>query len=113
MLITFHSKATAEVLMRTSDAAPLLQLIGKLDSDHIPEQGVFTPEQLPAAIAALEAAIARQSAPADDEDHPDKEPVHPVDREVSLQQRAYPLLDMMRQSLAARASLTWSVSRGW
>lgn len=111
MLITFHSKATAEVLMRTVDAAPLLQAAGKLVGDEIPERGVFTHEQLPAAIAGLEAAVVGQPAPA--EDHPDQEPKHPVEREVGLQQRAYPLLDMMRQSLAARADLTWEVSRGW
>ncbi len=113
MLITFHSKATAEVLMRTVDAAPLLQAAGKLVGDEIPQRGVFTPEQLPAAIAGLEAAVAGQPAPAEDDDHPDQEPKHPVEREVGLQQRAYPLLDMMRQSLAARADLTWEVSRGW
>ncbi|AHV92690.1 DUF1840 domain-containing protein [Bordetella holmesii] len=112
MLITFHSKATAEVLMRTGDAAPLLQATGKLTGGNIPERGVFTPDQLPAAIAALEAAVAGQPTPEEDE-NPDQEPKHPVDREVGMQQRAYPLLDMMRQSLAAHADLTWEVSRGW
>lgn len=111
MLITFHSKATADVLMRTADAAVLLKAAGKIPEDDIPVRGVFTVEQLPAAIEGLEAAVAGHAPPADDDD-PD-EPVHPVDREVSLQQRAYPLLDMMRQALAARADLTWEVSRGW
>ena len=111
MLITFHSKATAEVLMRTEDAAPLLKAAGKIPGGEIPERGVFTAEQLPAAIAGLEAAVAGQTPPPEDDEA--VEPVHPVDRAVSLQQRAYPLLDMMRQSLAARADLTWEVSRGW
>ncbi|MNJ74137.1 leucine/isoleucine/valine transporter ATP-binding subunit [compost metagenome] len=30
-----------------------------------------------------------------------------------LKERAFPLLDMMRQSLAANAEVTWEVSRGW
>lgn len=115
MLITFHSKATAEVLMRTEDAAPLLQAAGKISGTAIPERGVFTPDQLPAAIAGLEAAVSGQPAPAANDDDKDAEgdPIHPVERSVGLGQRAYPLLDMMRQSLAARADLTWEVSRGW
>lgn len=44
MLITFHSKVVAEVLMLAKHAGPLLQAAGKsFDEKSVPEQGVFTP----------------------------------------------------------------------
>ncbi|MDQ8030865.1 hypothetical protein CEG14_00560 [Bordetella genomosp. 1] len=115
MLITFHSKAAPEVLMRSEDALPLLKAAGKQISGTIPERGVFTPDQLKVAIAGLEAAVRADggSHTAEDEENPDKEPVHPVDRPVGLSQRAFPLIDMMKQSLEGNADLTWELSRGW
>lgn len=115
MLITFHSKAAPEVLMRTEDALPLLQAAGKEFTDAIPERGVFTPEQLRVAVAGLEAAarIDGKAGRPDDDNDPDKDPVHPIERPVGFSQRAFPLLDMMKQSLQADTDLTWKVSRGW
>lgn len=115
MLITFHSKATADILMRGDDVAPILRAAGKAVGDRVPERGVFAPEQLPVAIAGLESAIradAGNEAP-DDERDPDQPAPHPIDRKVALRQRAFPLLDMMRKSLAAGESITWETSRGW
>ena len=39
MLITFHSKVVAEVLMLTDHAGALLQAAGKSFGDKIPERG--------------------------------------------------------------------------
>ena len=50
MLITFHSKVVAEVLMLTDHAGVLLQAAGKSFGDKIPERGVFTVDQLGPAI---------------------------------------------------------------
>ncbi|WP_144636919.1 DUF1840 domain-containing protein [Bordetella genomosp. 13] len=116
MLVTFHSKAVADVLMRSDDVGPLLIAAGKSFGDKIPERGVFTREQLPAAIAGLQRAIQADSGhgePDDDERDPDKPPVHPVDQPVALRNRAFPLLDMMRKSLEAGEDITWETSRGW
>ncbi len=57
MLITFHSKVVAEVLMLTDHAGALLQAAGKSFGDKIPERGVFTVEQLQPAISGIERAI--------------------------------------------------------
>ncbi|HEY0296661.1 MAG TPA: DUF1840 domain-containing protein [Bordetella sp.] len=106
MLITFHSKATANVLMRAEDAAPLLRAAGKTIGSDFPTHGVFTPDQLVAAIAGLEAAIHAAPPPLDD----DSDPRH---TKVTLRQRAFPLLEMMHKALAADAAITWESSRGW
>jgi len=116
MLIKFHSKAVAEVLMLSQNAAPLLRAAGKSFGDTVPERGVFTREQLQSAIDGIEAAVAadeRAHAPQDDDDDHDKAPVHPMAQTVELHQRAYPLLDMMRRSLAEGADVTWEATKGW
>ena len=109
MLITFHSKAAADVLMRADDAAPLLRAAGKAVGDYAPERGVFTADQLATAIAGLEAAVHANPEPVEADDRES----HHHDTKVSLRQRAFPLLDMMRKSLASRADITWDSARGW
>ncbi|MFD4836388.1 DUF1840 domain-containing protein [Achromobacter sp. NPDC058515] len=114
MLITFHSKVVAEVLMLTDHASALLQAAGKPVGDKIPERGVFTVEQLGPAISGIERAIDEyRHGHEDSEEDDDKAPASPMARVVGLKERAFPLLDMMRQSQAAGAEVTWEVSRGW
>lgn len=112
MLIKFHSKTVAEVLMLSPTAAPILRAAGKSIGDEVPERGVFTIDQLPAAIAGIEAAIKAEDhvSPAEDED--DK-PVPAMAQHVELHQRAFPLLDMMRRSLADGEDVTWESTKGW
>jgi len=115
MLITFHSKTVAEVLMLSPHAAPLLRAAGKLTGDAVPERGVISVAQLPSAIAGIEEAIkAEGPAPAEpDGFHDDEPPVPAMAQPVGLQQRAFPLLDMMRRSLADGQDVTWEASKGW
>jgi hypothetical protein len=109
MLITFHSKAAADVLMRADDALPLLRAAGKsVVGDALPPLGVFTRDQLPAAIAGLEAAV--HAVP---KTVPDDEEVDHRQAKVTLRQRAFPLLDMMHKSLDAGADIIWESARSW
>jgi hypothetical protein len=52
MLVTFKSEADADIVMYRKHAEPILQMLGK-----DVERGILTPEELPQAIAQLEAAI--------------------------------------------------------
>jgi len=110
MLLTFRSKAAADVVMLSQHALPLLRAAGKSLSDQVPERGVFKAEQLPAAIAGIERAV--QAAPAEAEQESDPPP-HPVSEPVSLQRRAYPLLDMLRKAQASGADVVWEVGSAW
>jgi cyclopropane-fatty-acyl-phospholipid synthase len=82
----------------------LVQILGKAPG----QPGIVTVEQIPGAIAAIEAAIAaeesaRDQAPeeAQGEDGAERsEAVH-------LRQRAAPLLDMLRRSAAEGREVTW------
>jgi hypothetical protein len=116
MLVTFSSKVDADVLMMGDHAKLVLQAAGKDVSDGIPDRGVFAAEQLDGAIKKLEHAIANkkpedelQEHEHDDEDNGGREAKTPV----VLEQRAYPLLSMMRKALVAKESIMWETGSGW
>lgn len=105
----FKSRATADLIMLDANARQLLEIMGKSPDDA---QGIITVEQIPAAIAALEAAAAedanRRHAQVEDtgsdEDKEDSPAGH--DR-VGLAQRIVPLVDMLRRSAAEGKEVTW------
>ena len=101
MLVTFESAASGDLSMFEKSAGEVLALLGK-DPDAV--RGIVTVEQLPGAIAALRTAIAGDKArqPAGEKDAETE-----VDREVSLYQRAVPLLDMLERSAQERKPVTW------
>lgn len=112
MLITFKSKAAADVLMYQEHARPILDLFGK-DAD----KGIFTAAEIPGAVSRLEAEIeARREQSAADtkaqeqsrEEDQDRDPA-PAAQPVSFATRAYPLLDMLRAAQRGGNSVTWGV----
>jgi len=116
MLIVFRSKAAADVLMLSAHARSVLQAAGKTDADELPERGIFTVEQLPAALAALEHAIQVSPPPAEpSEDDIARQPElsHPMNQPVSLRQRAWPLLDMLRKAQASNQPVIWEPASAW
>ena len=60
---------------------------------------------MPAAMSALEAAVAAESpAPAGD-----GEDGRPKADRVSLRQRVWPMVEMMKRALAAKQPIVWGV----
>lgn len=114
MLVTFSSKNAPSVLMLSQYARAVLQAAGTTMVAELPERGVFTPAQLPSAVAALERAIAAVPANHDGEDEDSDEPPEPpLEYEVGLAQRAFPLLDLFRRAQAAGDNVMWELSRGY
>jgi hypothetical protein len=105
MLYEFKSKAAGTVVMTAPVAERLLEIVGKSAGP----QGIFTVEQLGPAIAALQAAVERERAeappPADDDDDRPRDPA----RAVTLAQRAWPLVDLLRAAQRAEQVVTWGV----
>ncbi len=104
MLYKFKSRATADVIMLEPNGSQLVQIMGKEPGAG----GIVTVEQIPAAIAAIEAAIAAEDhalAQAAQEREGDGSEERPD--AVHLRQRAAPLLDMLRRSAAAGREVTW------
>lgn len=108
MLVVFHSKAAAEVLMFAKHALPILQAAGKPYTDELPERGVIMHGQLDTAIAGIEQAIASDNEPAfSDENDQVASEIHPVLQSVSFRRRAFPLLAMLRLSRDVNADVMW------
>ena len=63
MLYRFKSKNMGDVIMLEPNGRQMLEIIGKTPGP----KGIILPEQMPAAIAALEAAIALEES-SDDKD---------------------------------------------
>jgi hypothetical protein len=103
MHYTFRSKADADLIMMEPAGDQILRIVGREPSPR----GIIEAAALPAAIAAIEAAVAaeaaRGSGAAHDDDDDRREP------RVGLGQRAWPLLAMMKRSLAEQADIVWGV----
>lgn len=115
MLYRFKSRATADLIMLEPQGRRVLQIIGK--EPGVP--GILTVEQIPAAIAALEAAAAAEEAliaarKQAAQEHPgeaskEQEQVEPAEEPIRLRQRVAPLIDMLRRSAAQGREVTWGV----
>jgi hypothetical protein len=114
MLITFKSKAAAEVTMYKEHAKRLLDVLNK-----DVERGVIMPDETAHAIAVLEAAVAESRAhpiseevmrdidahhneKGDDNEHEHPEP-------VKFSARAYPLLEMLHAAHKMQREVMWGV----
>ncbi len=102
MLYKFRSKDTGDVIMLEANGRRVLEIIGK---DAGPK-GVILPEQMPAAIAALEQAITLEHARNLEKGEEDEGV--PGDT-VSLHQRAMPFIGMLRRCHAAGHEVVWGV----
>lgn len=111
-LVVFRSKAAGEIFMFAETARRILSILGK---DENAERGVIAVEEVPVALARLQAAVdeekaqlsaaarAAESAERRGEDEP------AAQRPVTLGQRAYPLLEMLRAAERKKVPVTWGV----
>ena len=105
MIYKFKSQADADVIMLESNGDQMLTIIGRQPS----AQGIVTVAQIPAAIAALEAAvIAHEAAEPVVNDLPSIEPAASVDH-VRLRARAGPFIELLRSSQMAGKDVVWGV----
>lgn len=107
MLYRFKSKAAGDVVMLEPNGKQVLEILGK----DAANPGIILPEQMPAAIVALKAAVqAAESAHEDKkreaqesgEDEPE------ADR-VSLRTRVAPFIDLLEHSLRENTEVVWGV----
>jgi len=106
----FKSKADGDLMMMTGVGDQILRLIGREPSPT----GIIEAAALPQAIRALEEAIAAAELARSDAKRSDAKPSDGEDEDrgaeaVGLAQRAWPMLEMMRRSLAENADIVWGV----
>lgn len=98
MLVTFHSEAYADITMFGDVAVSLLKMMGM--SGDVP--GAVRPEDIPAALARLEAALGRASdVIAEGDEEEEQEPP------VTLGHRALPLIELLRASIVEDCDVMW------
>lgn len=100
MLYKFKSKNAGDVIMLEGNGRRLLEVIGK---DAGPT-GIILADQMPAAIKALQDAIALEESR--DEDPGDNAVQGDV---LGLRQRAMPFIDMLQRNHKAGTDVTWGV----
>jgi len=108
MLYKFKSRATPDLIMLEPNGRRVLQLIGKPVDE---KQGILHPAAMPAAIAALETAIAQDEAErrAAQAEAAEKGETLPEHEGVTLRQRAAPFIEMLRRCQQAGKDIVWGV----
>jgi hypothetical protein len=97
MLITFSSPAYANITMFSDVAFHMLRLMGR--NQNVP--GALLAEDIPQALQQLQAGLEQSPEPEQsfvEEDEGDA---------VSLSNRALPLIELLKASLADEASVMW------
>lgn len=114
MIYEFQTAAGGKITYTDVVGAQLLHVIGKNPGPR----GVITVEEIPGALEAIDAALARErerqaderrtlephaSGDTDDEDERNKAPV------VTLAQRAFPFVDLLKFALREKENVTWGI----
>ena len=111
MLYKFKSKATGDLIMLEPQGKHILQLIGK----EAGAKGIILPNEMMAAIDALNAAVAQEELAVQAAKEASKAevaaavPVAEGPRTISLKQRVVPFIDMLRRAHAEDKEVVWGV----
>jgi hypothetical protein len=109
-LVVFRSKAAGEIYMFAETARRIFATLGKDDTPR----GVITAEQVPDALARLTAAVEDEKealrAAQQERDEAERRGDEAIGaRAVTLGQRAFPLIEMLRAAQKKKADVTWGV----
>ncbi len=107
MLYKFKSKAAGDLIMMGPSGDQVLRIIGKEPA----AKGIIEPPAMPAAMAAIERAVAEEEAArarAEQEAQAEGRTLAPREG-VSLRQRAWPMIEMMKRAHAAGKEIVWGV----
>ena len=104
MLYKFKSKASGDLIMLEVNGRRVLEIIGKEPG----LKGIILPEQMPAAVAALQAAITLEESQ-DKELHDSGSPDTAPRDGLGLRQRTLPFIDMLERNHQAGHEVVWGV----
>jgi len=109
-LVVFRSKAAGEIFMFADTARRIFEILGRTEAPR----GVITAEQVPEALARLVAAVdqertqAKEAAAAfEQSDRRGDEASAPAP--ITLSQRAFPLIEMLRAADKRKVDVTWGI----
>lgn len=109
-LVVFRSRAAGEIFMFAETAHRIFEIIGRQDAPR----GVITADQVPDALQRLVQAVDAEKeelkAAQDDADLQDRQGEGSVQqRPVTLGQRAFPLIEMLRAAQKKNVDVTWGI----
>ncbi len=102
MIYRFRSKADSDLFMNQDPAERILAIIGKSPQ----AKGIIEPTAMPAAIALLEAAVADDTR---ERTAHEAEATPAPAGAITLHQRAWPFIQLLKRSLAADTPVVWGV----
>ncbi len=109
MLYRFKSKACGDVVMLPPHGRRVLEILGK-DPEG---PGILLPEQIPAALEALRAAVAAEEAQAErkreEAEAQGEELTIPPDERVPLRARVAPFIEMLQHCQREGCEVVWGV----
>lgn len=107
MLYKFKSKAAGDVIMTQPVGDRVLKALGREPAP----QGIFLAADLAALVATLEQAIdtEEQAYAKAEADAKARGETPPPRESVSLRQRAWPLIEMMKRAQQADKEIVWGV----
>ena len=107
MLYIFKSAAAGNLIMLEPNGDRVLEIIGKDRGS----KGIILPEQMAAAVVALESAVVQDEAPAATTANPNKKSGDgwQPSEAVSLRQRVAPFIEMLKRCHAAKKEIVWGV----
>jgi hypothetical protein len=106
MLYKFKSKAAGDVIMMGPTGDHILRIIGKEPAP----KGIIEVADMPGAMSAIEAAIVADEAEtrrAEEEARANGQTPQP--RGITLRQRAWPLVEMMKLAQRDGREIVWGV----
>ena len=102
MLYKFKSKAAGDVIMLGPTGDRVLRLLGREPAPR----GIFEVDAMPGLVDCLERAVAADEQARRDAEAEGRDGA-PRGDGVTLRQRVWPLVDMLRRCHAAREVITW------
>ena len=112
MIYKFKSKAAGDVIMMGPNGDQVMRLIGKEPA----ATGIIEVAHMPSALAALEQAVANEDAArkqaeleASDNKTGGATNSKATHDHVSMRQRVWPLVEMLRRSHSEGADIVWGV----
>jgi hypothetical protein len=103
MLYKFKSKAAGDVIMLGPNGDQVMRLVGREPAP----KGIFEVAHMAALIAALEQAVAADESAREQPDQGGEPAAAGKGDGVSLRQRVWPLVEMLKRAQAAREPITW------
>ena len=107
MLYKFQSKAAGDVIMLATTGDQVMRILGRQPAP----KGILEVADMPAALAALEAAVqeAEQARRDAEAEAAAEGRALPAREAVTLRQRVWPLAEMIKRSQSAKADIVWGV----